>query len=114
MVVDVLVRPLRWVARAATGLAAFAAAVILGAGLAAPAPAAASTAPPASTASAPAPASVDSASVDAATADERVAAAPAVGAPVDVDVPVTRPGDRVAADRWQRPAPGQRGPPSGE
>lgn len=113
MVVDVLARPLRWVARAATGLAAFAAAVILGAGPAAPAPAAASAAPPASTASAPASAPVDAAA-------ERVAAARVVGAQAPggvgdgVDVPVTRPGDDVAADRWQCPAPGQRGPPSGE
>jgi hypothetical protein len=105
MVVDVLVRPLRWVARAATGLV-LAAAVILGAGPAAPA-----------SASAPACAS---ASADVAVADESLAVAPAraarAQAAVDngVAAPVTRPGDRVAVDRWQRPAPGQRGPPSGE
>jgi len=109
MVVDVLVRPLRWVARAATGLA-FAAAVILGAGLTAPAPAAASSAPQATVAaSASAPAAVDAA-VDAGAP----AGAPPVRVEDGVDVPVTRPGDRVAVDRWQRPAPGQRGPPSGE
>ena|SRR5688572_13585627 len=102
MVVDVLVRPLWWVARAATGLA-LAAAVILGAGLAAQAPAAAPA--PAVTATASASESTD-------VADRSLAAA--APAQDTVDAPVTRPVDRVAVDRWQRPAPGQRGPPSGE
>ena len=107
MVAGVLVHPLRWVARAATGLA-FAAAVILGAGLAAPAPAAASSAPaPAVTATVSASASESTDVADRSLA----AAAPALG---PVDAPVTRPGDRAAVDRWHRPAPGQRGPPSGE
>jgi hypothetical protein len=104
MVVDVLVRPLRWVARAATGLA-FAAAVILGAGLAAQAPAAATAPAVTATVSASASESTD-------VADRSLAAA--APAQDTVDAPVTRPVDRVAVDRWQRPAPGQRGPPSGE
>jgi len=107
MVVDVLVRPLRWVARAATGLV-LAAAVILGVGPAAPASASATSSAPASV------------QVAVAVTDESLAAAPAHAARAQVAVddgvaaPVSSPGDRVAVDRWQRPAPGQRGPPSGE